>query len=645
MGDGRGFLSPEEHLQEYAELFRLLQENGEGNAGQAVEKTALLEERERNTDVFIPAVYLRKCCRLTKAEYWMVMFLFCCELEDGLCADYRNRYGGWPGLQYAVRMLSQVISVDFSLIAKIYEREGALRDILDAALEESGQRGILQAPLHLSPMAFGFLLTGSLPWEEWYRIYFAGEEEDMSKALLPLHEKECGMLCRYLNEEEDVRVLVHGGPGSGSHTLLRRACQKIGASVLLVETGRVFGASEILTDRTRQSLRLIVRLVRPVVVLEPVDDLPDTAERREWDRRIELLLDDLYGVRLCFLTRTQAQRELIRKYADVGIALGDTLSGEEKRMALETWLAPEYRRPWQEELLGRYRLTIGEFQKYKREIILRAGPDFPADREIWRAGLKETQEASRYGRVIEDGYGPEEMVLSKDCQRQLNTVIRLAKAWGGGKGFQVLFHGESGTGKTMAASVLAGQLGLPLFSVDLSRIFDKYIGETEKHIEEVFRVAERNRYLLFFDEADAVFTKRTAVKDSHDRYANVSAAYLLQRMEEYEGILILATNLKDHFDDAFVRRIRFVVKFRGLDGEGRERLWRKALKGNLPVGKDVDYKALAEAAALSPARICAAASVAKLLAVCDENGIIAKSHVREALEMEAGKDETVIKGF
>lgn len=209
----------------------------------------------------------------------------------------------------------------------------------------------------------------------------------------------------------------------------------------------------------------------------------------------------------------------------------------------------------------------------------------------------------------------------------------------------MLFHGESGTGKTMAASVLAGQLGLPLFSVDLSRIFDKYIGETEKHIEEVFRVAERNRYLLFFDEADAVFTKRTAVKDSHDRYANVSAAYLLQRMEEYEGILILATNLKDHFDDAFVRRIRFVVKFRGLDGEGRERLWRKALEGNLPVGKDVDYKALAEAAALSPARICAAASVAKLLAVCDENGIIAKSHVREALEMEAGKDETVIKGF
>lgn len=258
--------------------------------------------------------------------------------------------------------------------------------------------------------------------------------------------------------------------------------------------------------------------------------------------------------------------------------------------------------------------------------------------------MQERQEVLRFGRLIEERAGLEDIVLPEDCRRQLETVIRLARAWRGEKGLQLLFYGASGTGKTMAASVLAGQLGLPLLKVDLSQVFDKYVGETEKHIDEIFRVARRGGYLLFFDEADALFAKRTAVRDSHDRYANVSAAFLLQRMEEYEGILILATNLRDHFDDAFVRRIRFAVKFRNLDKKGREQLWRKALEGN-PVAPEVDFKALAEAAELSPARVNAAAHVAKLLAACDGSGAVTGEHLREALALEAGKDETAIKGF
>lgn len=255
-----------------------------------------------------------------------------------------------------------------------------------------------------------------------------------------------------------------------------------------------------------------------------------------------------------------------------------------------------------------------------------------------RARRREAQ----LGRLIEDDHSAEEMILPADCRRQLEVVLRLARAWQGKKGLQLMFHGSSGTGKTMAASILARELQLPLFKVDLSRVFDKYIGETEKHVDEIFRMAEQGSYLLFFDEADALFSKRTGVRDSHDRYANISASYLLQRMEDYEGILILATNLKDHFDDAFLRRIRFVIRFRNLDREGREKLWNRALAGEPPAAQDVDCGALARAAELSPARICAAAQVARLLASSDKSPVITRAHLMEALELEAAKDETAL---
>ena len=125
----------------------------------------------------------------------------------------------------------------------------------------------------------------------------------------------------------------------------------------------------------------------------------------------------------------------------------------------------------------------------------------------------------------------------------------------------MLFAGPSGTGKTMAAEIMAGELGLDLYKIDLSTVVSKYIGETEKNLARIFDEAETTNAILFFDEADALFGKRTEVRDSHDRYANIEISYLLQRMEEYDGIAILATNLRKNMDDAFVRRMHFTVEF------------------------------------------------------------------------------------
>src|SRR5574340_1611248 len=157
-----------------------------------------------------------------------------------------------------------------------------------------------------------------------------------------------------------------------------------------------------------------------------------------------------------------------------------------------------------------------------------------------------------------------------------------------GLGVSALFSGESGTGKTLAAEVVAAELGLDLYRIDLSGVVSKYIGETEKNLRTVFAAAEDSGAVLLFDEADALFGKRSEVKDSHDRYANVEISYLLQRMESYRGLAILTTNMKSALDTAFLRRIRFIVQFPFPDTAQRVEIWERILPRRMPTeGLDV----------------------------------------------------------
>ena len=176
----------------------------------------------------------------------------------------------------------------------------------------------------------------------------------------------------------------------------------------------------------------------------------------------------------------------------------------------------------------------------------------------------------------------------KDVSTHVRQRMKVYETWGfaaksgRGLGISALFAGVSGTGKTMAAEVLANELMLDLYRIDLSQVVSKYIGETEKNLRRVFDAAEEGGAILLFDEADALFGKRSEVKDSHDRYANVEVSYLLQRMESYRGLAILTTNMKEALDPAFLRRIRFVVQFPFPDVEGRAEIWRRVFPVQTP---------------------------------------------------------------
>jgi hypothetical protein len=209
---------------------------------------------------------------------------------------------------------------------------------------------------------------------------------------------------------------------------------------------------------------------------------------------------------------------------------------------------------------------------------------------------------NKHARKVASLHRWDDIVLPPEKIRQLKELCASVKYrsvvygdWGYdskfslGRGVHALFTGASGTGKTMAAEIISVELGLDLHKIDLSAVVSKYIGETEKNLAQIFDEAERCNVILFFDEADALMGKRSEVKDAHDRLANIEIAYLLQRMEEFEGVSLLASNLRKNIDDAFIRRLRHIVEFPFPDRLSRKKIWMKIWPPRAPLAKDIDY--------------------------------------------------------
>jgi hypothetical protein len=260
--------------------------------------------------------------------------------------------------------------------------------------------------------------------------------------------------------------------------------------------------------------------------------------------------------------------------------------------------------------MAQFRLTAEQVHRAARAARMEAhARQVPLDEEELKAGARAQNAAGleRLARRIQPAVGFADLVLPPDAMDQIKELLTRARyreqvldVWKMGgpsarrRGLTALFAGPSGTGKTMAAEVLAGELGLDLYTVDLATVVDKYVGETEKNLDRIFAEAERVNGVILFDEADALFGKRSEVSDAHDRYANVEVAYLLQRMELFDGIAILATNLRANLDEAFTRRLDSLVDFPEPEQEYRRQLWERSLGTTMPRASDLDLAFLAE---------------------------------------------------
>ena len=384
---------------------------------------------------------------------------------------------------------------------------------------------------------------------------------------------------------------------------------------LLRHAGLIAEPVEALAGAGGEALRRLTSLPVPVVLIGDVSWDPS------WGRDVPL--------------QAESPQLGLREREQLWIsALGGPDRRRPERLPTHLHLGPE---------------QIGQAVRWAR-LAARLG-DADVDGGLLQAGARAQNAAGleRLARRVEPAVGWPDLVLTDAVVAQLHELAararhreRVLTEWrmrpGGGRGHGVtaLFAGDSGTGKTMSAEVIAAELGLDLYKVDLATVVDKYVGETEKNLERIFTEASGVNAVLLFDEADAVFGKRSEVRDAHDRYANIESAYLLQRMETFDGLAILSTNLRANIDEAFTRRLDCIIDFPTPVEELRLALWERCLAPPLPVGDDLDLPFCAKAFELTGGNIRSAAiTAAYRAAAADES--VGMTHVIAAVEQEYRK--------
>ena len=417
-------------------------------------------------------------------------------------------------------------------------------------------------------------------------------------------------------QKNQQRLLYHfyGPRGTGKKTLASALCQEIGISLLIVDLKEVLLSShgfEVIIHTI-----FLEGILQPLAIyLEHFDKLLEDDDKMvSYLKYISHCIDELSWLTFIGTEKAWEPAGLFKDHLFFSIEL----PMPEMTMRTQLWSelvdgkgTTKYRVNWS-ELAAKFRLTPGQmkdsFISARNYAHLRIGKEADiATEDLYRGcQAQSNQKLITLARKLIPHYKWADITLPENTLDQLHEICaqvkhrqKVFREWGFedkmslGKGLCVLFYGTSGTGKTMAVEIIANDLNLEAYKIDLSTVVSKYIGETEKNLSKIFHEAETSNAILFFDEADALFGKRSEVKDAHDRYANIEINYLLQRMEEFEGLAILATNFRKNIDDAFFRRMHFAVEFPFPEAEYRYKIWKQHFPKQAPLDDSVDFNFLA----------------------------------------------------
>ena len=439
-------------------------------------------------------------------------------------------------------------------------------------------------------------------------LYPADEKRAVLYGRNALKQRLSALLRLRISGKDRFVLQLAGVRGSGRRTLVSAAADENDLSVVFfdykkTEKLRREEKEELLWYAMRESLFYDALLC--IYGLECDEKKDVESETLYWLERF-LNKDDLW-LALC----TDERMELIPS-TDISI-VRLFLKIDELEDKAELWqgFAKEYGCSLDYRYYAsKYNLPAGQIRKMFTELS-REAVDFSRkeelEKELYRASL-EIIKKPEFGGIYSNGNSRsmEDLKLPKEQSRMICAICdyirngyKVYEQWAlkttvnYGRGMTALFNGRPGTGKTMAAECIAESLGLPLYRINLSQIIDKYIGETEKKLDKIFEYAEVSNVLLFFDEADALFGKRSEVKDARDKYANAEVSYILARIERYSGAAILATNLIENIDEAFMRRMRFVVNFSMPDRDVRAAIWSSSFPEETPT-EDIDFDYIAE---------------------------------------------------
>lgn len=443
---------------------------------------------------------------------------------------------------------------------------------------------------------------------------------------------------------ESCMVLLCGKKGIGKTFLLEHmACEKE-INLLFWDVSGLMYEKEETVYRVLEAVYTEAVLLRAQIVLKNGDvrQRPEELELYEerQDKRKEIL-GWLGRKGITFFCLTEEIEQKVEEFAGKTVILElPSLTASEKE---DLWNAygAGYRFAADVDLgqmANKYILTPGEIRNVLNTADLLAGMESEEfiDTNQLRLAVRQNQnkELGSYAVRLNTRFVWDDLILGEEQKRQMRMVCSqmeyrnvVGEQWGFhkktpyGRGLSVLFYGPPGTGKTMAAQVMANELGLDLFRIDISQMVSKYIGETQKNISRLFEKAKDINAVLFFDEADSLFAKRSEAKDSHDRNANAETAHLLQKLEDYEGIAILATNYLNNIDDAFKRRIKFIIHIAFPDKEVRLRLWKTILPEETVCEEELDFEFFAEQFELSGSSIKEILTNAAYLAASEHRGL------------------------
>jgi hypothetical protein len=462
-------------------------------------------------------------------------------------------------------------------------------------------------------------------------------------------------LVRLADDHPACCCLLHGPAGGGKKTFAEVVCGRTSQALLTIDLRALLKAATPFPLLLRAAFRE-ARLYGSAVYLDSWQELlPDDPAAQAARYAAQQELAQFPG--LVFLGSRAVWQPSTANHKFLQIELprpSDQLRGELWRAYLNNG-TPVSTDVDTIHLAGAFRFTPGQIEQAlaqaKTLARLRQSDDSRLAMEdlLGACRMQSAHQLVSFARKITPRRGWSDLILPPDSMAQLREFcqqvryrLKVYDEWGFGtrlslgKGLLALFTGVSGTGKTLSAEILAHELGLDLYRVDLSCVVSKYIGETEKNLSRVFDDAQESNAILFFDEADALIGKRSEVKDAHDRYANIEISYLLQRVEEYEGAIILATNLSNNIDDAFLRRMHFSIEFPFPAQNHRLAIWRGILPPQAPRAPDLDFEFLARKFKITGGNIKNITLAAAFLAAQD-GGTIRMDHLILALKREYQK--------
>ena len=612
--------------------------------------------KETESDEFFALQYIATLYKLTDLEYFCLILSLMTEFDDKYEEMFAYLQGGEDAGKsvYDLALRLYYFVADINDIEDVYtirdELEGKMSDLCFEYQTTKLDKRLVSFIMHSGKKQIS--ISG-------VDCYIPIEDKP-----LPVMEDIAERFCNIINNRDEIESIyfhLWGVEGIGKKTLVKRFSEILNVSVIMVDMSQFYMLEEKVFYNTLLTICREVIINQGFVCFYNFDifnqeDCPN--------KRYENLVLDMVQrfTNVIFVLSKEEDRAKDRSdylWIDVPISYPNKeesiklweicLSGIDQSDDVKAY-----------EMANKFTFTPGQITRTRQQ----------ADRLVlWKQESKLSRDeicSCAYSQIVSDlekqaslihaKYSWEDLVLPEEEKTMLmNACDQITykhvvyNNWGFekrlayGKGVSMLFAGPPGTGKTMAARVVANALGIEIYKVNLSQIMSKYIGETEKNLNVLFDEAKKSNVILFFDETDALFGKRTEVKDSHDKNANLETSYLLQKMEEYDGITVMSTNYLENIDAAFFRRISYVIHFPFPDEKSRKAIWKGMYPKEVPMSEDIDFDYLARQFELSGGNIKNIAVTSAFLAAKNDDKLKMK-HILKALKYELTKQgKTLLK--